>query len=831
MTTTPIRQELGDDDPRTLGGLRLLYRTEESLPRPRRDSGAPQGSRPPGQQPAAEPPGSPVPEGVRTYLARSPRDARTVVVTAVKPDRAGDRGLRAWLEQDARAATAAACRWTVPVVDADPEAAVPWVARAHCPALPLVGYVEQWGPLPEPGVRLLGAALAEALAALHRAGLTHPGLGPETVTLAADGPRLVGLGHTVPGGDRAADVRAWGEIVVYAATGQRGEEAVARLSPQLAAVVRPAFAAAPQDRPTPERLRAALDGLRPAAESTAFPLAGPAVARLAAQAAAALAAEAPVAEEVGAQSPDGASGGAAGAGGDHPTRQLRLRDTPTARLRPVPAEAVPPPDTPRDAPAQPAPGGDATVRPASPSTDPATPTPTEDARTTADAPSRPAGGAPPAGTSRRRLLGLVGAGAVGVLAGGGAVAGWVTGRGGTEALTAPSAPGSGQAARQRHTAPAGTPPTVLWRYDIPVKSGKNTPLTWAGRLAVVLGTYGAVGLDLRTGREVWSREDVASRTPGLPIGRETAVVAADGQFVAFSARDGKRRWADEDFFQSGRGKSDLIFEASGGLLSVTDDGRTLFFVGRDIAYPVPEDRAEYYLVAYDTRARRERWRAPLPRAYANKVVAEPRGDTVILLGKRDGVSEATGYRLTDGRKLWHRAHENVGASDRVTYSIRNGMFFVASGEELRAVELRSGRERWRRRLAAYPKTRLGYGVLRPAPAGRGNAQSRRGRVYYLADTERNVYAVDPDTGDELWRASVHDDSEWGDTFDLETSASGRTLLAASSSGLAALDARTGRELWHFREAPHQPLEPYVVHPVGDMALVINNEVLFALPVV
>jgi len=46
--------------------------------------------------------------------------------------------------------------------------------------------VRAYGPLPEPVVRTLGTALADALGTLHEAGWAHGGLEPDAVALAAD---------------------------------------------------------------------------------------------------------------------------------------------------------------------------------------------------------------------------------------------------------------------------------------------------------------------------------------------------------------------------------------------------------------------------------------------------------------------------------------------------------------------------------------------------------------------------------------------------------------------------------------------------------------------
>lgn len=138
-------------------------------------------------------------------------------------------------------------QWTAPVLDADPDAPVPWVATGYVAGPPLSGAVAEHGPLPEQSVRTLGAGLAEALAAVHGQGLIHRDVKPSNVLLALDGPRLIDFGiaraidatasltstgvsvgspgYMAPEQIRgldisgAADIFSLGAVLAYAATG------------------------------------------------------------------------------------------------------------------------------------------------------------------------------------------------------------------------------------------------------------------------------------------------------------------------------------------------------------------------------------------------------------------------------------------------------------------------------------------------------------------------------------------------------------------------------------------------------------------------------------
>ncbi|MFJ2177111.1 serine/threonine-protein kinase [Streptomyces sp. NPDC087851] len=134
----------------------------------------------------------------RVYLGRS-AGGRTVAVKAVHPHFATDEEFRARFRREVDAARRVGTgpggpRWSAPVLDADPEADVPWVVTGYVAGPSLTQAVAAHGPLPETSVRALGAGLAEALAAVHALGLIHRDVKPSNVLLALDGPRLIDFG-------------------------------------------------------------------------------------------------------------------------------------------------------------------------------------------------------------------------------------------------------------------------------------------------------------------------------------------------------------------------------------------------------------------------------------------------------------------------------------------------------------------------------------------------------------------------------------------------------------------------------------------------------------
>jgi hypothetical protein len=225
-------QPLTATDPRRVGAYRLLYRLGEG--------------------------------GMgRVYLGRSP-GGRTVALKVVHETIAGDPGFRRRFAREVRAAQSLQGAGTVPVLDADPEAEVPWLATAYVPGPALSDAVIGHGPLPQEALWRLLSGLAKALAGVHGAGLVvgSPGyMSPEQAQGQPLGP--------------AADVFSLGAVSAFAATGRGpfGGGSVAELlyrvvhhEPDLDGVrgrfgelARHCLAKRPEDRPPVTELAAAAE--------------------------------------------------------------------------------------------------------------------------------------------------------------------------------------------------------------------------------------------------------------------------------------------------------------------------------------------------------------------------------------------------------------------------------------------------------------------------------------------------------------------------------------------------------------------------------------------
>ncbi len=129
----------------------------------------------------------------QVYLGRSAA-GRLVAVKTIKVELAEEAGFRRRFAQEVAAARKVSGVFTASVVEADPEADLPWLATAYVPAPSLARLVLACGPLPVATVRWLAAGCAEALESIHGAGLVHRDLKPSNVLVAPDGPRVIDFG-------------------------------------------------------------------------------------------------------------------------------------------------------------------------------------------------------------------------------------------------------------------------------------------------------------------------------------------------------------------------------------------------------------------------------------------------------------------------------------------------------------------------------------------------------------------------------------------------------------------------------------------------------------
>ncbi|MBL7489914.1 protein kinase [Frankia sp. AgB1.9] len=181
------------------------------------------------------------------YLGRGER-GRLVAVKVIRPDLAADEEFRRRFRQEVAAARRVAPFCTAEVLDADPDAAAPYLVTEFIDGLRLDQAIARGGPLTPSTLTGLAVGVATALTAIHRAGLVHRDLKPSNVLLSLSGPRVIdfGIAQAVAHGSTAkptswgfgsagwmapeqingqpigpaADIFTWGILMAYAGTGQ-----------------------------------------------------------------------------------------------------------------------------------------------------------------------------------------------------------------------------------------------------------------------------------------------------------------------------------------------------------------------------------------------------------------------------------------------------------------------------------------------------------------------------------------------------------------------------------------------------------------------------------
>ncbi|MFF1722679.1 outer membrane protein assembly factor BamB family protein [Streptomyces sviceus] len=673
------------------------------------------------------------------YLARS-ASGRRVAIKTVRTELAEDQLFRVRFTREVEAARAVSGFYTAAVVDADPRAAVPWLATAYVPAPSLEEIVNECGPLPAQAVRWLAAGVAEALQSIHGAGLVHRDLKPSNVLVVEDGPRVIDFGiasgvsntrltmtnvavgtpaymspeqakdsRSVTG---ASDVFSLGSMLVFAATGHppfHGANPVEtvfmllREGPDLEGLpdeLRPLIESCMQmeatQRPNPADLQAQL---APHLFGSGSDDSGTASAWLPEKAVAMI-------ETRRGGRPAPTQPGGARSGGGRPA-------------------AVPPPPSYDPAPPAPVPVG-------APDTGPV----------------RLAGAQVPIGPGPR----VADARAAAVKAPppeAGLVASWSRPRpgvNGTDAAVGPAVPVPPPAPPENA---AGWRP---WRFRMS-NDVWGTPAV-AGDLVYVT-SFEVHALDVGTGRRRFKTRDVAW-SMAVADGR---IHASDGPTLfALDAREGADQWrisTDAWVYSLKAERGTVITGTRGGGVQAWDasGGQKLWEVaGCQTDFESPEAGPALHegtvyvwqegrLRALDARTGKERWAFPI-------------GDAASCGGVPVRVAQA-----------------------------HDGFVYVSAGTRVMALDVASGRVRWHFEAPAV--------FLCPPTFVPGAAVTGGG--VYLADYLGTVYALDASDGRDRWRIATEARSSIEPVL-----VAGGHVHVGSGKGLYTLDAVTGTPKWRFQ---------------------------------
>ncbi|WP_328473440.1 outer membrane protein assembly factor BamB family protein [Streptomyces sp. NBC_00448] len=705
----------------------------------------------------------------QVYLGRSP-GGRPVAVKVVRPELARDGDFRRRFAREVTAARRVNGAFTAGVVDADPDGAPAWLATVYVSGVSLGEAVAEHGPWPAEPVLALGAGLAEALEAIHAAGVVHRDLKPSNVLLAPDGPRVIDFGissaseasaltHTgmtigtpgfmspeqltgTPVGP-AGDVFALGAVLAFTAAGigpfgtgtphalhfraVYEQPDLSALPAEVRDLVAACLAKRPEDRPeVGELLR--LMGTREdraASDATLLLTEGwmpDAVNRFVRERSAAALPRNQGAEPAAAPEPSSPSTGDAPAG--H-SEAPAAGTTPTPRPTPTVADAASAP-----------PRGTA-VPPAAPDIP--------------HAPTLHAAAEPPAAPAPALH----------------------------EALTQPgdrAAPGLVPPQAPDHPAPDPAPPVIPYPGVVP------GPLSRRSALLALTGVAVAAG----AGIALWKANDDGSGSAGSPSAGGAPTTGPTPSTPKRTFRPGQKRWQfiardqvettptvvggvvyfgsnDHNFYalDAATGRQRWTFAGDGLMRSTAAVADGLLYAGSD----------DGNLYALDVTTGRKRWVFRT----GNLIDSSPvMVDGVLYFGSAD----ANLYALdaVTGSKRWshHFPHDGL-----ITLSpaVAGGLVYISTLDHyLHALDAATGKVRW--------SFLTGHVV--------GSSATVAGGTVYFGSLDHHLYALDAVKGTKRW------------AFDVEgvnstpTVAGDAVYFGADDQRLYALDARTGAKRWAFR---------------------------------
>ena len=179
------------------------------------------------------------------YLGTA-RDGTQVAVKVLRPELTDDPEFRDRFGREVTNLTRVRGVCTVRVIEAETDSVRPFMVTEYVSGPSLSEYVARYGP-PGPDMMYgLATGLAEALTAIHAAGVVHRDLKPSNVILGQDGPKVIDFGiaqaldatsvtrtgmmvgsagfmapeQVTARAGQAADVFAWAVTLTYAASGQ-----------------------------------------------------------------------------------------------------------------------------------------------------------------------------------------------------------------------------------------------------------------------------------------------------------------------------------------------------------------------------------------------------------------------------------------------------------------------------------------------------------------------------------------------------------------------------------------------------------------------------------
>jgi polyvinyl alcohol dehydrogenase (cytochrome) len=375
---------------------------------------------------------------------------------------------------------------------------------------------------------------------------------------------------------------------------------------------------------------------------------------------------------------------------------------------------------------------------------------------------------------------------------------------------------------------------VKWAFAMP---GGGQPTVIGNWLFVTNRGGKFYALDARTGCVHWALEDASSRTTPMVIRSSISpsgwvtFIGVDTVVRALDAQSGKDLWKSNPL-----DAHEAAYIAGSPIVS----GQQVFvpissgeeFAALDKNYPCCSFRGS--LVALDLNTGRKQWQTFM--------ISEPLHPTRL---------NAAGVRMQGpaGAPIW--AAPTVDPTRGLVYAVTGDSYTdvkTDTTDAIVAIEMRSGRVRWRNQVTADDNFILGCVAARkgancPQPTGPDFdfgaspilfGKHRGHQILIAAQKSGVVYGLNPDTGQLRWKSAVGAGSalggiEWGigaderhifvpvsdigELFDEIATGAGRPPLfgyeTPDKAGLFALDPFSGEVLWNT-PAPVAPC-----HYAGD----------------
>ncbi|WP_083915590.1 protein kinase domain-containing protein [Demetria terragena] len=246
------------------------------------------------------------------------RDGAEVAVKVLRPHIAHDDGARDRLRREVSTLSRVRDDRVAPVLDADIDGPTPYLVTRFVPGSPLDDVVAERGALSPDQLVRLGRGLAEALGAIHAAGVVHRDLKPGNVLMVGDEPVLIdfGIAHVaddirltmtgmvmgtpgylspevVDGGSvtEATDWWGWAATLAYAASGQapfgrgpmpvvldrvgRGQSDLSGVDERLRPLLESALSPVPGQRPSATTVLSEMEQYAAGRHTTSVPLRSP----------------------------------------------------------------------------------------------------------------------------------------------------------------------------------------------------------------------------------------------------------------------------------------------------------------------------------------------------------------------------------------------------------------------------------------------------------------------------------------------------------------------------------------------------------------------------